>query len=490
MNLVSSVDNDQGESERGISVGFSSPGRNIHSPGHYAWKNTAPALFPDERRPFTATFDSTVNLPRISTGFRLDPSTAHFSGVISASLSSDGNRLLTVSTNQDLRMWDMETGKCLWSLGPVAAAAFGPCGDRIAVGRGDGTLEIREGISGRVLRTPATQTGWLCCQAFSRDGGRVVTSGLDHQDARLWDLETGRCLRVFVGHHGDVICACTDSAGRWLATGSSDMTARVWDMETGRCLQVFAWPRISYHRHGFYQNLITGIFFGPDTETLITSGWDGTLKVWDLAGGLLRTISTQGAPILSACNTLDGRQVVTGDLDGAVKVWDTGSGLCLRTFHGHEGSVMAVCMTPGGERLITAGLDRTVRIRDFRGGETLAVLYHLERGFLWTTSPEPLMPSGWLWTDREDLVLVVERGSDGRNLRTLGHDDPERKSCLKLFNNRRMVLARIHCREGYKSFSARHHIRVREHLGFCERTAGLQLPADAKTGDAHGHHRS
>ncbi len=55
---------------------------------------------------------------------------------------------------------------------------------------------------------------------------------------RIWDLLTGKCIRVLQGHSGRVnaVAVCDERSN--VLTASDDSTARVWDMETGRCLAV------------------------------------------------------------------------------------------------------------------------------------------------------------------------------------------------------------------------------------------------------------
>ena len=55
---------------------------------------------------------------------------------------------------------------------------------------------------------------------------------------RIWDLLTGKCIRVLEGHSGRVNAVAVCNERSTALTASDDSTARVWDMETGRCLAV------------------------------------------------------------------------------------------------------------------------------------------------------------------------------------------------------------------------------------------------------------
>ncbi|KAM0865572.1 hypothetical protein ACQ4PT_043173 [Festuca glaucescens] len=47
------------------------------------------------------------------------------------------------------------------------------------------------------------------------------------------------CYLEFKGHSGPVRSLSVEATGQWIASGSSDGTIRVWEVETGRCLKVF-----------------------------------------------------------------------------------------------------------------------------------------------------------------------------------------------------------------------------------------------------------
>lgn len=57
-----------------------------------------------------------------------------------------------------------------------------------------------------------------------------MLTGSSDKTLRLWDLKSGKCLRVFAGHKHSVLCLAVDW-DKWQAiSGSADHTLAHWDV--------------------------------------------------------------------------------------------------------------------------------------------------------------------------------------------------------------------------------------------------------------------
>jgi Tol biopolymer transport system component len=141
--------------------------------------------------------------------------------------------------------------------------------------------------------------------------------------------------------------------GQRLASASDDGTVRVWQPAGGGDPVVLRG----------HDGPVNGVAFSPDGQRLASASDDGTVRVWQLAGGadpiVLRGHDGQ---VWRVAFSPDGQRVVSAGTDGTVRVWDAMGGPALVRLRGHQGSTTGVAFSPDGQRLASASLDGTVRV--------------------------------------------------------------------------------------------------------------------------------
>ena len=121
------------------------------------------------------------------------------------------------------------------------ALAFDPRCGHLASGSHDGVIRLWEVESGACIRSWDAHTEMIADLAYHPDGGLLVSASYD-ATARLWDAGTGAAGRVL---HGEtrVPAIAFSPDGRLLAGGSHTELVRIWDVATGAVVQEIHSPR-------------------------------------------------------------------------------------------------------------------------------------------------------------------------------------------------------------------------------------------------------
>lgn len=167
-----------------------------------------------------------------------------------------GHYFVTAGNDSQLCWWDMETGDCFRRRsgkdGHTWAIAFHPQGHLFASIGNDPEIKLWDAESGECLHLLQGHTGIHGSIAFSPDG-TILASGRSDLTIRLWDVATRQCLKVLEGHTSTIksviFITANPSAPREeqqsiLASGSLDETIRLWDVQTGECLKTFRPDRL------------------------------------------------------------------------------------------------------------------------------------------------------------------------------------------------------------------------------------------------------
>ncbi|KAL3880655.1 hypothetical protein ACJMK2_032877 [Sinanodonta woodiana] len=280
-------------------------------------------------------------------------------------LEFHGNRIVSGSDDNTLKVWSALTGKCLRTLvghtGGVWSSQMH--GNTIISGSTDRTLKVWNADSGQCIHTLYGHTSTVRCMHLNES---KVVSGSRDATLRVWDVETGNCLHVLQGHVAAVRCVQYD--GKRVVSGAYDYMVKVWDPETETCLHT-----LQGHTNRVYSLQFDGVH-------IVSGSLDTSIRVWDVeTGNCLHTLI--GHQSLTSGLELKDNILVSGNADSTVKVWDITTGQCLQTLQGPNKHQSAVtCLQFNKRFVITSSDDGTVKIWDLKSGEFLRNLVALESG--------------------------------------------------------------------------------------------------------------
>jgi WD40 repeat protein len=411
--------------------------RLAETPDHHA-EVTAVAFSPDGKLLFTGDelghcrlWDA-ANIKQDSTLKLLWEAQRHSRGVIAVCFSPDSKRLLTASSDRTVAQWDVDTGKELIPLAlghpaAVTALALSADGHRAMTTCEDGRVRLWDADTAKQLGEFGMPHETITSVAFSPDGAAAVTTSTVASEqkvgtaaeansaVRLWDLKTFKQIPGQGGTDSPLHQFHETSALAWQTiyspNGASLLTVignevRMLGAKNGQETMAFV-P----------QGAVASARFSPDGNRVVTSSWDNTARIWNIAGprAEVKLVGHAGYVNDAAFSPGDGRYVATAARDNEVILWDSTNGKLLARFNGedgHHGPVTSVAFDAKSQRLITASQDRTAKIWDLKTRKVLVTLGGPPRaGMVSRIRPHT------------QAVLRAEFSPDGTRVLTAGDDN-------------------------------------------------------------------
>ncbi|KAK0713284.1 hypothetical protein B0T26DRAFT_677636 [Lasiosphaeria miniovina] len=222
-------------------------------------------------------------------------------------------------------------------------------------GSRDRKLKIWDMDTRRCIRTLAKHRGSVLCLQFDSDPQEdIIVSGSSDSDVIIWSFSTGKELQTLRhAHRESVLNVRFDK--RIVVTCSKDKTIKVFNrrpLRYGDLGYKEVDPVPKNVNFGFNFNII------PDDLPLTPA--------WTMIGSL----EGHGAAVNAV--QIHDREVVSASGDRHVKVWDWPTQSCTRTFVGHQKGI--ACVQYDGRRIVSGSSDNEVKVFDRQTGLEVARL--------------------------------------------------------------------------------------------------------------------
>lgn len=237
--------------------------------------------------------------------------------------------------------------------------------DRFAVASGR-TVEIRSWSNpARPTRVLTGAQGRVSSLAATPDG-RLLAAGDQDGHVLVWDVASGAVLFRKYAHNFTVWTVAFSPDGSLLASGAFDARVRLWEAGTWREAGVLIDPRLTNpeDKDRAHVGWVRCAVFSPDSRTVVTSGCDGFIRVWDVDTLRLKTEPIQaGINVYRVAFSPDGSLLACVNNPGEIRLYHTNTWTeAMRLREGVTRSVYVLSFAPDGNRILAAGFGGRIEV--------------------------------------------------------------------------------------------------------------------------------
>lgn len=294
------------------------------------------------------------------------------------SFAIKNNILVSASDDNTISLWNIETGKQIYSFFNSQEVQAVAINERIIAGAGfDKTItswQLNNKNLDRIFsdrkQHSYSHENVIYALIFSNKGDLLISGSAD-RTIKVWNSITGSLKFTLRGHTGSVRTLAISPCDRFLISGSADGTIRIWDLATS-----LTKPHIiDEHSHE-----VTAITITPDSKYFISAAKDNYLKIWCMKSKKnIYAFKNNVNNINSVAVSPDSKIIAVGNIDGIVQVWDLATKDLLQSIK----ACSPIIFSNNGKYLITGNINNRIQILQKIVGQNQLNIFNYDNRKWW-----------------------------------------------------------------------------------------------------------
>lgn len=281
--------------------------------------------------------------------------------ILSMAYDQKGKFLATAADDISIKLWNISALRIERKIDGFFPVEFSPDGEKLVCMGNQIDLRVYNPNTGEVIHRLDTEMELIQNLSFSKDGNYVAGGGF-LGILKVWDIRNGKMVARLTGHAGGIYASSFHPDGSKIATCGLDNTVRIWDLKSGKEIAQMVGHEV----------LVNDVEYSPDGKILATASWDKTIGIWDADKHSLIKQWKGHENIVTTLNfSSDGKYLVSGagnnvvsPIDNSIRIWDVKSGTAICKFENPTGQINKVIVEKDGNFIFSCSDDGMVKLWD------------------------------------------------------------------------------------------------------------------------------
>jgi len=383
------------------------------------------------------SFDYTIKLWDYETLTEMGTLRGHTRFINNIDFSPDGNFLLSCSSDNTLRIWDIATQKEIQNIKfkDVKTAVFGANTKRIVIVTKNNDIKILNLENNKEIMSLNIGAENIKTLLYDPQLQYIIFS--DSKYIKILDTRTALVEKIFYGHKDDVYSIAVSPNKKFIVSGCEDGVIGVWDLygndsfmlDAGHTKEISTVGISNDNKFIFsYSSAEIALWdISQRKKTLSIPDNDDDIRIYavltpDSKKIITGLLSLKEKKILILRNVSDGKEIAnvktnydkvtsisynnaekiiaSSSRNQIVKLWNLTDGKMFKLLQDHSNSVNTVNFSPDGEKLLE-GTNNRIYIWDWKNNVKLMSFY----------------------AHSASKILSAEYSSDGKNIISSGNKD-------------------------------------------------------------------